>query len=162
MPELTYNPNSDLDLDGQLMLSVGGIPIAFATSAKINVTTDMVDTTNMMSGDWKDEVPGVKSFTCSSEALLSHKTGATSGESLLDNQLADTLLDFVFGEYKRSGDETAGYTYALDTTKPSYHGKLRITSSEFTGENSKLKKYSVNFNGSGPLLKTAVVAAPAA
>lgn len=161
MPEITYNPNSDLDLDGQMMLSVGGTPIAFATSAKLSVNTDMVDTTNQMSGDWKDEVPGVKSFTAASEALLTHKTGAISGEALLDGQIADTLFDFVFGEYKRSGDETAGYTYALDTTKPSYHGKLRITSSEFTGENSKLKKYSANFNGSGPLLKTAAVA-PAA
>lgn len=156
-----YNSNSDLDLEGKMMASVGGIPIAFAISAKLSITTDMVDTTNLMSGDWKDEIPGIKSFTVASEALLSHKTGAMSGESLLDSQLGDTLLDFVFGEYIRSGDETAGYSYALDTTKPSYTGKLRIASSEFTGENSKLKKYSVNFNGCGPLLKTPAVPAAA-
>lgn len=160
MSTIAYNANQDLDLDGKMMVSIGGEPIAFATSAKLNTTTDMIDTTSQMSGDWKEEVPGVKSFTVSSEALLSRKTGAVSGESLLDSQLNDTLLDFVFGEYKRSGDETVGYSYALDTTKASYHGKLRIASCEFTGESGKLKKYSVNFNGSGPLLKTAAVPAP--
>lgn len=154
MADLSYNSNQDLDLEGKMMLSVGGIPIAFATSAKLTITTDMVDTTNMMSGDWKYEISGIKSFTATSEALLSRKTGAVSAESLLDSQLADTLLDFAFGEYKRSGDETVGYTYALDTTKTSYHGKMRITSMELNGESSKLKKYSANFNGCGPLLKT--------
>ena len=96
MADLSYNSNQDLDLEGKMMLSVGGIPIAFATSAKLTITTDMVDTTNMMSGDWKDEISGIKSFTASSEALLSRKKGAVSAESLLDSQLADTLLDFAF------------------------------------------------------------------
>jgi len=157
MSTINYNSNNDLDLDGKLMLSVGGEPIAFATSAKLTVTTEMVDTTNMMSGDWKDEVTGVKSFTTSSEALLSRKAGVVSAESLLDSQLSDSLLDFVFGEYKRTGDETAGYTYDLDTTKTSYTGKIRITSLDLTGENSKLKKYTMNANGCGPLKKTAGV-----
>jgi len=160
MSTIAYNANQDLDLDGKLMVSIGGEPIAFATSAKLNTTTDMIDTTSQMSGDWKEEVPGTKSFTVASEALLTRKTGSVSGDALLDAQLNDTLLDFVFGEFKRSGDETAGYTYALDTTKTSYHGKLRIASCEFTGDSGKLKKYSVNFNGSGPLLKTAAVTAP--
>lgn len=157
MPEITYNASQDLDLEGKLMVTIGAEPIAFSTSSKLNTTTDMVDTTSQMSGDWKDEVPGTKSFTVSSEALLTRKTGSVSGDSLLDAQLNDTLLDFAFGEFKRSGDEATGYTYALDATKVSYHGKLRITSCEFTGDSGKLKKYSVNFNGSGPLLKTAAV-----
>lgn len=157
MADISYNSNQDLDLEGKMMLSIGGVPIAFATSAKLTLTTDMVDTTSMMSGDWKDEIPGVKSYTATSEALLTRKVGAMSADALIDAQLNDTLLDFVFGEYKRSGDETAGYTYALDTTKKSYHGKLRITSMELNGENSKLKKYSANFNGCGPLLPTAAV-----
>ena len=158
MAELNYNSNQDLDLDGKLMLSMGGIPVAFATSAKLSINTDMVDTTNMMSGDWKDEVPGVKSFTVSSEALMTHKEGAVSADKLVDNQIDDKLIDFQFGEFKRSGDETTGYTYALDTTKKSYSGKIRITSIELTGENSKLKKYSMNANGSGPLVPVAAVA----
>ena len=157
MPTITYNASQDLDLEGKLMVTIGTEPIAFSTSSKLNTTTDMVDTTSQMSGDWKEEVPGTKSFTVSSEALLTRKTGSVSGDSLLDAQLNDTLLDFAFGEFKRSGDEATGYTYELDATKVSYHGKLRITSCEFTGDSGKLKKYSVNFNGSGPLLKTAAV-----
>lgn len=158
MPELKYNSNQDLDLEGKMMLSVGGIPVAFATSAKLTVNTDMVDTTNMMSGDWKDEVPGTKSFSVSSEALLTHKTGYVSADSLLDSQLNDSLLDFKFGEFTRTGDESTGYSYALDTTKVNYSGKIRITSMEMTGESSKLKKYTMNANGSGPLTKVAAVA----
>ena len=158
MAEIVYNSNSDLDLEGKMMVSVGGAPVAFATTAKMTVSTDMVDTTNMMSGDWKDEVPGVKSFSVSSEALLTRKTGAVSASELLDDQLADELLDFQFGSFKRSGDETAGYTYALDATKDYYSGKIRITSMELNGESSKLKKYSMNANGCGPLTKTAGVA----
>lgn len=159
MADINYNSNNDIELDGKMMLSIKGAPIAFATSAKMTITTDMVDTTNMMSGDWKEEISGVKSFTASSEALLTRKTGAISAEALVDAQLNDELVDFVFGEYKRSGDETAGYTYALDTTKASYHGKMRITSMELNGDSTKLKKYSANFNGCGPLLKTAAVPA---
>ena len=151
--------SQDIELEGKMMLSVKGAPIAFATSAKLTITHDRVDTTSRMSGDWKEEVPGVKSFTASSEALLTRKTGAISAEALIDAQLNDELLDFVFGDYTRTGDEDTGYSYALDTTKASYHGKLRITSNELTGESSKLKKYSSNFNGNGPLLKTNAVPA---
>jgi hypothetical protein len=158
MPEVNYNSNQDLDLDGKMMISVGGIPIAFATTAKMTITTDMVDTTNMMSGDWKDEIPGVKSFTLSSEALITRKTDTVSADSLVDSQLADSLLTFQFGEFKRTGDETAGYAYALDTTKPSYTGSMRISSMELNGENSKLKKYSMSANGCGPLTKVDAVA----
>ena len=157
MAEVNYNSNQDLDLDGKMMIAVGGIPIAFATTAKMTITTDMVDTTNMMSGDWKDEVPGVKSFTLSSEALITRKTGTVSADSLVDSQLADSLLTFQFGEFKRTGDETAGYAYALDTTKSSYTGSMRISSMELNGENSKLKKYSMSANGCGPLTKVAAV-----
>ena len=159
MPDITYNSNADLDLSGKMMIAVGGVPVAFATTAKLTLTTDMVDTTNMMSGDWKDEVPGTKSFTISSEALMTRKTGTVSADSLIAQQLADTLLDFKFGEFTRTGDEVAGYTYALDATKVSYAGKIRITSMELNGESSKLKKYSMNANGCGPL--TTVPAVPA-
>ena len=159
MAEAIYKPNSDLELDGKLMISVGGQLIAFGTSAKLTVNTDMLDTTNMMSGDWKDEAPGTKSFAVTSEALLTRKTQTTSAESLLHSQLTDAQLDFVFGEFNRTGDEIAGYSYPLDTTKTSYTGKIRITSMELTGETTKLKKYTMSANGCGPL--TEVPAVPA-
>lgn len=155
MANVVYNTNQDLDLDGKMMISLGGEPVAFATTAKLTLTTDMVDTTNMMSGDWKDEVPGIKSFALSTEALLTRKTGAISATTLMDAQLHDTLLDFVFGSYTRSGDDVTGYSYALDATKDSYKGKARITSMELNGESSKLKKYSMSANGCGPLTKVA-------
>ena len=53
MPTITYNASQDLDLEGKLMVTIGTEPIAFSTSSKLNTTTDMVDTTSQMSGDWK-------------------------------------------------------------------------------------------------------------
>lgn len=160
MAGIVYNTNQDIELTGKLMLKLGDEPMAFGTTAKLTMQTDMVDTTNMMSGDWKDEVPGLKSFTVSSDALLTHKTGAVSADTLIAKQIADELIPFVFGTFKRSGDETAGYTFALDTTKPSYKGNIRITSLEMTGEAStKLVKYSMSANGSGPLTQVAAVTA---
>lgn len=161
MSAVVYNSNQDLEIDGQMMLAIGGEPVAFATSAKMTVNTDMVDTTNMMSGNWKSSIAGAKSFTTASEALLTYKNGATSASSLLKSQINDALLDFVFGSYKRSGDEVTGFSYALDTTKDHYTGKIHITTMELNGDaSSKLKKYSMSAEGSGPL--TPVDGVPAA
>ena len=37
MAGITYNSNSDLDLSGKMMIAVGGVPVAFATTSAINV-----------------------------------------------------------------------------------------------------------------------------
>ena len=48
-------------------------------------------------GDWAGSLPGKKSFTLSSESLLTRKEGAMSFDTLLSKQIAGEVLDFFLG-----------------------------------------------------------------
>jgi len=82
---------------GELMLFIGDEPIAFASSCGLDVSTEEIDISNKMMGDWAGSLPGKKSFTLSSESLLTRKEGAMSFDTLLSKQIAGEVLDFFWG-----------------------------------------------------------------
>ena len=79
---------------GELMLFIGDEPIAFASSCGLDVSTEEIDISNKMMGDWAGSLPGKKSFTLSSESLLTRKEGAMSFDTLLSKQITGEVLDF--------------------------------------------------------------------
>lgn len=141
---------------GQLMLfDEEGNPLAFATTATLEVTTEEIDISNKMMGGWAGSLPGRKSYTISSEALITYKSGATSYASLLDKQIDDETFPFQFGEGKATDADNFGGTFNLDATKDNFSGEVMITSLSVTSEQGNIARLTVNLKGIGGLTHTA-------
>lgn len=156
MPPIKHDSNEDI-LRGQLMLFIEDSPIAFATSAGMNISTEAVDVSNKMMGDWKASLPGKKSFTLSSEALVSKKTGHMSFDTLLAKQIKGETMDFYFGSAAVSNETNVGGEFEIDTTKDGYMGTVMITSLDLKSDNGQITTCSASFEGVGALVPVAAV-----
>ncbi len=136
---------------GELMVFVGEDPIAFAKNATLEITTEEIDISNKMMGDWAGSLPGKKSFTISSESLLTRKEGAMSYDALLKKQIAGELLDFYFGCAKAEDRDNFGGTFTKDTSQVNYTGKAMITSLSISSEAGQIASCSSNLKGVGGL-----------
>lgn len=136
---------------GELMLFVGEDPIAFASSAGLDLSTEELDISNKMMGDWAGSLAGKKSFTVSSESLLTRKEGAMSFDKLLEKQIAGEPLDFFFGSAKAEDKDNFGGTFSKDTAQKNYTGKVIITSLSLKSDNGQIVSCSASFKGVGAL-----------
>mgnify|MGYP000014730505 FL=1 len=127
------------------------LPLAFATTATLEITTEEVDISNKMMGGWAGSLPGKKSYTVSSEALVTRKEGALSYDTLLKAQIDGKVLDFFFGEAAVADQDNNGGTFTPDKTKKNYTGRIMITSQSLTSEAGQIAKLSVSFKGIGAL-----------
>ncbi|MEG1685814.1 MAG: hypothetical protein RR319_07720 [Bacteroides sp.] len=156
--------DSSTDLEngkkGQLYLFIGGLPIAFASSCGLDVTTEELDIANKMCGDWGASLPGKKSFTLSSESLLTRKEGLLSFDTLLAKQIAGAPIEFFYGGAKVTGETNVGGIFEQDTTRQNYKGKVMITSLSLKSDNGQIASCSASFKGIGALEPVSGVTAP--
>lgn len=157
MPAVKHDSNTDI-FRGQLFIFTGEgesqKPIAYGKDATMNISTEEVDISNkMMSGGWKGSLPGQKSYTVTSESLLTQKEGQESFESLLDKQINDQTFPFVMGEAKVSEQTPTGGVFELDKSKPHYTGILMITSLDVKSTSGDIATCSSSFVGVGALVK---------
>lgn len=138
---------------GQLFVFVGELPIAFASTATLEVTTEEVDISNKMMGDWAGSLPGKKSYTVSSESFVTRKEGEMSFDTLMEKQIAGETLNFYFGDAKAEDADNFGGTFQTDTTQVNYTGEVMITSLSVTSEAGSIAKCSASFKGIGGLKK---------
>ena len=144
--------DSSIDIfRGELMLFVGEDPIAFGSSAGLDISTEELDISNKMMGAWSGSLSGKKSFTMSSESLLTRKEGAMSFDTLLDKQIKGDPLDFFFGSAKATDKDNFGGTYTKDTEQKNYTGKIIITSLSIKSDNGQIVSVSASFKGVGAL-----------
>lgn len=136
---------------GELFVFVGDQPIAFASTATLEVTTEEIDISNKMMGDWAGSLPGKKSYTVSSESLITRKEGAMSYDTLLAKQIASETLTFFFGSAKAEDKDNFGGTFEKDTDQMNYTGEVMITSLSVTSEAGQIAKCSSSFKGIGGL-----------
>lgn len=149
---IKHDSNADI-FRGQLFIFVGDNPIAFGTNATMNITTEEVDISNkMMSGNWKGSLPGQKSFSITSESLLTQKEGQYSFDTLLDKQINDETFEFFMGEAKVTNQTPVGGEFELDKTKKYYTGTVMITSLDLTSEVNNIATCSASFSGVGALV----------
>lgn len=144
---------------GQLFVLVGELPIAFASSASLEVTTEEVDISNKMMGDWAGSLPGKKSYTVSSESFITRKDGEMSFDKLMEHVISGETLNFFFGDAKAEDQDNFGGTFAKDTTQVNYTGEVMITSISVSSEAGSIAKCSVSFKGIGGLKKVNAVPA---
>ena len=152
-----HDSNTDI-FRGQLFIFTGTgeeqKPIAYGKDATMNISTEEVDVSNkMMSGGWKGSLPGQKSYTVTSESLMTNKEGQESFGSLLDKQINDETFPFVMGEAKVSEKTPTGGKFELDKSKPYYTGTLMITSLDVKSTNGDIATCSSSFAGIGALVK---------
>ena len=133
------------------MLFTDSNPLAFATTATLEVTTEEIDISNKMMGDWSGSLPGRKSYTISSEALITYKEDALSYGTLLDKQINSQTLSFQFGEGKAEDADNFGGTFELDTTKDNFSGEVMITSLSLTSEQGNIARVTISLRGIGGL-----------
>jgi TP901-1 family phage major tail protein len=152
MAAIKHDSNTDI-FRGQLFIFVGENPIAFGTNATMNITTEEIDISNkMMSGNWKGSLPGQKSFSITSESLLTQKEGEYSFDTLLDKQIDDETFAFFLGEATVTEQTPTGGKFELDTTKKYYTGTVMITSLDLTSEVNGIATCSASFTGVGALV----------
>lgn len=138
---------------GQLFVFVGELPIAFASTATLEVTTEEVDISNKMMGDWTGSLPGKKSYTVTSESFITRKEGEMSYDTLLATQIEGTTLKFFFGEATSADKDNFGGTFTPDKTQMNYTGEVMITSLSVTSEAGQIATCSVSFKGIGGLVQ---------
>jgi hypothetical protein len=136
---------------GELMLFIGEDPVAFGSSAGLDISTEELDISNKMMGNWAGSLAGKMSFTISSESLLTRKEGALSFDTLLEKQIAGDPLDFFFGSAKASDQDNFGGTFEKDDKQVNYTGKVIITSLSIKSDNGQIVSVSASFKGVGAL-----------
>ena len=137
---------------GQLFLfDSEGNPLAFATTATLEVTTEEIDISNKMMGGWSGSLPGRKSYTLSTESLVTKKAGAFSLETLLNAQLTDATLGFQLAEATGTDQDNFGGPFNPDEDNDYYSGEVMITSLSLTSEQGNIAKLTVSFKGIGGL-----------
>lgn len=149
----TFDSNTDLESgrNGQLFLFIGDLPVAFASSCGLDVSTEEIDISNKMCGDWAASLPGKNSFTLSCESLLTRKVGAMSFDTLLAKQIAGETLDFFYGAATVSEISNTGGTFEKDPAKQNYQGKVMITSLSLKSDNGQIASCSASFKGIGAI-----------
>lgn len=152
MAEKKYDSSKDMVVGDKLMLFVEVtkelqkevVPIAFGTSCGIDISADTIDTSNKMSGNWKEYLTGQLGYTVSSESMLSLKTGHLSFVTLKELMKKRTPIPFVIAKTKESeGDFPKGEEYVK--------GNAIITALSMKADNGAICTSSVTLQGTGPL-----------
>ena len=121
MAEKKYDSSKDMIAGDKLMLFVEVtkepstkeiVPIAFGTSCGIDISADTIDTSNKMSGNWKEYLTGQLGYTVSSESMLSLKSGHMSFVMLKELMKKRTPIPFVIAKTEETeGDFPKGEEY---------------------------------------------------
>ena len=152
MAEKKYDSSKDMVVGDKLMLFVEitkelqkeVVPIAFGTSCGIDISADTIDTSNKMSGNWKEYLTGQLGYTVSSESMLSLKTGHLSFVTLKELMKKRTPIPFVIAKTEESeGDFPKGEEYVK--------GDAIITALSMKADNGAICTSSVTLQGTGPL-----------
>lgn len=152
MAEKKYDSSKDMVVGDKLMLFVEVtkelqkevVPIAFGTSCGIDISADTIDTSNKMSGNWKEYLTGQLGYTVSSESMLSLKTGHLSFVTLKELMKKRTPIPFVIAKTEESeGDFSKGEEYVK--------GNAIITALSMKADNGAICTSSVTLQGTGPL-----------
>ena len=156
MAEKKFDSSRDMIVGDKLMLflEIGNpatlIPIAFGTSCGIDLSADTIDTSNKMSGNWKEYLVGQLGYTVSSESMLSMKEGHASFIALKKAMVERMPIAFVMAKTQETaGDFPKGEEFVK--------GKAIITALSLKADNGAICTSSISMQGTGPLEDGTVV-----
>lgn len=149
---------ADVINGGDLMLFIDGKSIAFATSHKLSINVETVETTSKDSGGkWVSKAARKISWNCSTENLYSNNGEGLKFSDLFDKATDREPIEAVFCLEKDSAakkDEvpTGGW---LPSTTGTYSGKVIITNLEANAPNGDNATFTASFEGVGALTRVA-------
>lgn len=145
---------------GDLMLFIGGKSIAFATSHKLSINVETVETTSKDNGGkWVAKAARKISWNCSTENLYSNDGEGLNFSDLFDKLVAREPIEAVFcleQDYATKADEVPEGGW-LPSTTGTYSGQVIITSLEANAPNGDNATFTASFEGVGALTKKAGV-----
>lgn len=121
-------------------------PIAFGTTCGVDVSADTIDTSNKMSGSWKEYLTGQLGWTVQCDALYSKKTGHMSFDKLKALMAARQPIPVVLASHTQA-DEASEYEIAKEFVS----GMAVITALSLKADNGAICTSSVTLQGTGAL-----------
>lgn len=141
-------------LGKDLMLFVEAKALALATSCKLGLSAETIDTQSKDSGIWTEKDIKKLSWNASSENVFSAEADANSYDKLFALFIAHkpvTLKFGIVGNADVNEMPEAGWMLAAGA----YTGKAVITSLEANAPDGDKATFSISFEGTGPLAKEA-------
>lgn len=154
----TYDSSKDTIVGDKLMLFVETkpattdpvaeqilLPIAFGTSCGIDISADTIDTSNKMSGNWKEYLVGQIGYTVSSDSMLSMTEGDASFKKLKELMANRVPIQFVMAKTKKTAVSD------FDKGEEFVRGRAIITSLSLKADNGAICTSSISMQGTGEL-----------
>lgn len=130
--------------------------IAFATSHKLSISAETVETSSKDSGGkWTSKAVRKLSWNMSTDNLFSLDGEGSTYDDLFDLMTGRTEIDVVFSlekDYASKADEVPSGGWTPMTTGQ-YKGKVVITSLELNAPNGDNATFTASFEGVGALTK---------
>lgn len=132
------------------MLFVGGKALALATSCKLSISAETIDTQSKDSGIWTEKDIKKMSWNGSSENLFSADDKVNGYDVLLDLMLKRKPIEAKFGiPANADSDEVPSSGWTLPAA--SYSGNVLITNLELNAPDGDKATFSATFEGTGKL-----------
>ena len=138
-------------LGKDLMLFVDGKTLALATSCKLGLSAETIDTQSKDSGIWTEKSVKKLSWNCSSENLFSADADINGYDKLFGMMIARTAIPIVFGiPANAESDELPSTGWSIPSGK-SYSGKVIVTGLDLNAPDGDKATFSATFEGTGAL-----------
>lgn len=137
-------------LGKDFMLFVGGKALALATSCKLSISAETIDTQSKDSGIWTEKDIKKLSWNGSSENLFSADDKVNGYDVLLGLMLKRKPIEAKFGiPANADSDEVPSSGWTLPAA--SYSGNVLITNLELNAPDGDKATFSATFEGTGKL-----------
>ena len=137
-------------LGKDFMLFVGGKALALATSCKLSISAETIDTQSKDSGIWTEKDIKKLSWNGSSENLFSADDKVNGYDVLLDLMLKRKPIEAKFGiPANADSDEVPSSGWTLPAA--SYSVNVLITNLELNAPDGDKATFSATFEGTGKL-----------
>ena len=140
-------------LGTDLMLFKANKALAVATSCKLTINANAMETSSKDSGKWTSKKAGKLSWNASSDNLFT----IADYTELVDAMISRTEVDLQFSTVSNSDANNDIPSDGWKANTDGYSGKAIITSIDVNAPDGENATYTVSFEGTGAL--TAVTAA---
>ena len=134
-------------LGTDLMLFKGGKALAVATSCKLTINANVLETSSKDSGCWASKQAAKLSWTASSDNLFT----VDDYKSLVDAMISRDTVELQFSTVANANDCTGVPSGGWTPSTDGYKGTAIITSIDMNASDNENATYTCNFEGVGAL-----------
>jgi len=128
---------------------IGGVLIAYSTSATLNINHSPRSTSNKEDGGWETAMEGYRNWDVSCDALYAWVDPA--GSAISNKTLSDIFTSYI---HTRTSFELTFGANGGATNDTKYVGTAWLTSASLSAPNEDSATFAVSFQGSGSLVQT--------